>query len=557
MQHRLAKEINMYQESLIEVSPAHILLAAAPLVGVAVVSYHLDLNLESSILIGSFRTFVQLSILSFILDPIFKWGVDLWWVVVAYTIFMILLASFESSSRSFYFFDGMFGYVLGSILFNVTLVALFAFPIILDPSPVWDPQYVIPIVGMLLGNCINGISLSLNSMLTGLVDCAAEIELMLAFGASPYEASSRLLKESIRTGTMPTLNSMAIIGIISIPGMMTGQILGGSSVADAARYQILIMYLIATCSFGTILTQLFFSLRICFDANMILRSDRLMKRTKRRNITALVDIVYSSVRDCLSRGQRDSKVEAPAANSKGESTMLQQGKLKVSSKSTQQVPKVMRLVGLGYSFQKKGSVASEESGRRTLFEDLSFEVCEGQAVVVEGPSGTGKSTLLRILAGLTTIDAGEMFVDGQNWFNWPDKRSWRNQVLYVPQTWPDIPGTPATFIERVSCFRSWSNSKPHVSEMLSAARTWVAELGLHSSAIDSEWKKLSGGEAQRVMVAIALASKPRIVLLDECTSALDVDSKLRVEKLIFRQAQEAGLASVWITHDEDQKQRIR
>lgn len=111
------------------------------------------------------------------------------------------------------------------------------FGLILQPIPVWSPTYVIPIVGMLLGNCINGISLSLNSMLTSMVDSAREIELLLSFGASSYEAVSRLLNEAVRTGTMPQLNGMAIIGIISIPGMMTGQILGGSPVREAARYQ--------------------------------------------------------------------------------------------------------------------------------------------------------------------------------------------------------------------------------------------------------------------------------------------------------------------------------
>jgi putative ABC transport system permease protein len=77
--------------------------------------------------------------------------------------------------------------------------------------------------GMLLGNCINGVSLSLNVFLTSLVESSREVELFLSFGASSYEASSRLLREAVRTGAMPQLNSMAIIGIISIPGMMTGE----------------------------------------------------------------------------------------------------------------------------------------------------------------------------------------------------------------------------------------------------------------------------------------------------------------------------------------------
>lgn len=98
----------MYEEELIEVNPGHILLAAVPLICIAVISNLLGLNLETSILIGSTRTFIQLSILSLILDPIFSWGVELWWVVVGYAVFMIVLASFESASRCSYYFGGMF-----------------------------------------------------------------------------------------------------------------------------------------------------------------------------------------------------------------------------------------------------------------------------------------------------------------------------------------------------------------------------------------------------------------------------------------------------------------
>lgn len=98
----------MYEEELIEVSHGHILLAALPLIGIAIISNLLDLGLDGSILLGSARTFIQLSILSLILNPIFSWGVDLWWVVVGYAFFMIVLASFESASRCSYYFGHMF-----------------------------------------------------------------------------------------------------------------------------------------------------------------------------------------------------------------------------------------------------------------------------------------------------------------------------------------------------------------------------------------------------------------------------------------------------------------
>jgi putative ABC transport system permease protein len=71
---------------------------------------------------------------------------------------------------------------------------------------------------MLLGNCINGVSLAFNSILTSLVESSREIELLLSFGANSYEASSRLFREAVRAGAMPQLNGMAIIGLISIPG---------------------------------------------------------------------------------------------------------------------------------------------------------------------------------------------------------------------------------------------------------------------------------------------------------------------------------------------------
>ncbi len=74
---------------------------------------------------------------------------------------------------------------------------------------------------MLLGNCINGISLALNSLFTSLVECSREVELLLSFGANKNEASSRLVREAVRTGTIPQLNSMAIIGLISIPGELS------------------------------------------------------------------------------------------------------------------------------------------------------------------------------------------------------------------------------------------------------------------------------------------------------------------------------------------------
>lgn len=185
---------------------------------VAWVSSVMGLDIESPILVGTVRAFVQLSVLGFILDPIFVWGVDLWWLVLGYCGLMILLASYESSVRSKYYLEGQFWMVLLPIAVTIVCVGAFAFCVVLRPKPLYDPQYVIPIVGMLLGNCINGVSLSLNSILTSLVESTREVELLLSFGANNYEATSRLFRDAVRAGAMPQLNGMAIIGIINIPG---------------------------------------------------------------------------------------------------------------------------------------------------------------------------------------------------------------------------------------------------------------------------------------------------------------------------------------------------
>lgn len=199
-------------DPLIEVSSYHLGLAATPMLGMALISWYFNLGLEGPMFVGVVRTFVQLSILSIVLRPLFSWGVESCLVVLAYVLFMLLLAAFESTSRSVYYFDGMFWFVLCIIFQNVAFVSIFAFATILQPTPIWDPQYVIPIVGMLLGNCINGISLSMNTMLTSVVESSREIELLLSFGATSYEASFRLLTGALKASTIPQLNGMAVIG---------------------------------------------------------------------------------------------------------------------------------------------------------------------------------------------------------------------------------------------------------------------------------------------------------------------------------------------------------
>jgi putative ABC transport system permease protein len=101
---------------------------------------------------------------------------------------------------------------------------------------------------MVLGNTLTGISLGLDRFMESLVNQRQKIETLLALGATRWEATHEEIKAAIRTGMIPMINSMMVMGIVSLPGMMTGQILAGANPLDAVRYQIIIIFAIASAT---------------------------------------------------------------------------------------------------------------------------------------------------------------------------------------------------------------------------------------------------------------------------------------------------------------------
>ena len=419
---------------------------------------------------------------------------------------------------------------------------------------------------MLLGNCISGVSLTVTTITTSFVEQTAEIELFLAFGASPFEASLRLLREAIRVGSLPMLNSMAVIGLISIPGMMTGQLLAGAPVVDSARYQMLIMYLIALTTFGAIFCEVWIVYKTAFNkTEQMLREDHFTlqkasiysriggyilslnapSRASTENVAATLDPETAA----LSGPSKTSGEDYEAIGSK--STI----KLEVlfSANSGQRTVLDIRDLSRKLSNIDEDSQSSKES---VLFQDINHSVANGTIVAVRAPSGSGKSQLLRCVARLVPTSEGELILDGR--LRPTRGVEWRRQVIYVSQTKIDIPGTPADFIRHIPTFRSWKlETTIRPGELLAATEEQVQQMGLESSCLEKSWKALSGGESQRIHLAIALASKPRVLLMDESTSALDAVSKRLVEEIVVKQVSETGMAVLWITHDVEQVERLR
>jgi putative ABC transport system permease protein len=202
------------------------------------------LRLHRSLLIAAIRMVVQLALVGLVLTTLFSVVSPLWTGLAALA--MVLFAGHEAAQRQERPLSGWWAYGLGtgSMMLSSVLVTVFALSTALRPNPWYDPRYTIPLLGMILGNCITGVALGLDTLTTSLVSPRAGVEAQLMLGATRRAAAAPVTREALRSALMPTINSMSATGVVSLPGMMTGQILGGAPPAEAVKYQILVMFLI-------------------------------------------------------------------------------------------------------------------------------------------------------------------------------------------------------------------------------------------------------------------------------------------------------------------------
>jgi putative ABC transport system permease protein len=227
------------------ISVLQLVLSAGLLVVVLLLSWRLRLGLGRDLVIAGVRMVVQLLVVGLILGWVFTLQDP--WLILGIALAMTFLAAQAASQRSrrryhLLLLDS-FVAILGSS-FVVTAVALDA---ILRIEPWYLPQYVVPILGMVLGNSLTGVSLATERFTSILAGDRERVEGLLALGATRREAARGPLRDALRTGLIPTINSMAVMGVVSLPGMMTGQILAGADPATAVRYQLVIMCVI-TCA---------------------------------------------------------------------------------------------------------------------------------------------------------------------------------------------------------------------------------------------------------------------------------------------------------------------
>ncbi len=158
---------------------------------------------------------------------------------------MTLIAGFAAVRRIDHRFDSIYPSALVAVWASTWLVTSITVLLIVRPQPWHSPQVVIPLLGMVLGNSLTGISLGLDRFLSDLRGRRDEVELHLSLGGTRWEACRDAFANATRTAMIPILNTMSVAGVVSLPGMMTGQLLAGAPPIQAVQYQIMIMFVIA------------------------------------------------------------------------------------------------------------------------------------------------------------------------------------------------------------------------------------------------------------------------------------------------------------------------
>ncbi|OQX95532.1 iron export ABC transporter permease subunit FetB [candidate division KSB1 bacterium 4572_119] len=218
--------------------------------------------MAKEIIIGTIRTFVQLMIIGYVLKYIFN--LNKWYFILLMIFIMALIAGHNAVKRQKVKIAGLFPIVSLSIFLGAGIAVAALIILILRASPWYEPQYLIPVSGMMLGNAMNAAALAIDRLIGETKNRRLEIEAALSLGASPFCAIRPILSEAARAAMMPTINAMMVVGIVQLPGMMTGQIIGGVAPEQSVRYQIIIMYMLATSVTISCITILYLFYRKLF-----------------------------------------------------------------------------------------------------------------------------------------------------------------------------------------------------------------------------------------------------------------------------------------------------
>ncbi len=232
-------------------SYSHIAVAFSLVCLCALLSWKKGHGQEKDLLISSVRAIIQLFLLGYALTWIFAHNTLI--VCLLISALMTMNSAIHSRSRVKSRYKGLLLDNLFATVLAIWPMALIG-TLLLDQRPWWTVEGFLPLVGILLGNSVNGISMGIDHFTHGIREKKEEVLEWLSLGATKIEATSDIFSRSARIALTPIMNSMSTMGIVSIPGAMTGQILGGSSPLEAAYTQmIIVLHISAGVYIGVVL----------------------------------------------------------------------------------------------------------------------------------------------------------------------------------------------------------------------------------------------------------------------------------------------------------------
>ena len=241
-------------------------------------SIWLQLGLHRRLGVAAARMVGQLIAVGLILRVVFAVANPA--ITLAWVLTMVALAAREVAARPEQRLGrwGNLSVGASAVAFATFLTAILALTTAIRPTPWYDPRYAVPLSGMILGNVLNAASLALDALLAGAAAGRAAIEAQLCLGASFRQAMRPYVRDAVRRALLPIVNTMSAAGVVTLPGIMTGQILAGMDPLEAAKYQILLIFLLAGGSGLAAVSVALLAAQRLTDARQRLRLDRLTAR---------------------------------------------------------------------------------------------------------------------------------------------------------------------------------------------------------------------------------------------------------------------------------------
>jgi putative ABC transport system permease protein len=228
-----------FMQSTVDISWLQVVLFSVTLFIPIAINHYFRLSLGREIAIGVIRMTLQLALVGVYLEFIFK--LNHWLINIAWLMLMVLIGGSAIIDRAKLPKKTLILPVLIGLSIGLAPLLALLCLLIIQPSPFYSAQYIIPIAGMLLGNSLSGNIVALQNLYGAFEQRKNEYEAALSLGATPHYACAPFVQVAMQKALAPILATMTTTGLVTLPGMMTGQILGGASPMVAIKYQLIIL----------------------------------------------------------------------------------------------------------------------------------------------------------------------------------------------------------------------------------------------------------------------------------------------------------------------------